>query len=147
MTLMQQLHGGEDLWDLSHARAVMECATTHGITCEAVKCGVAQPEGKPDDTSEEGEFLGYDVAQPWGDNYSVIVDRCMDLWVPSQAEPNPFATFVVVAEYFNALLNPNKLFDDIAQAQRFLQVDRELASRFGGEMSCELAIVSVHLVR
>jgi hypothetical protein len=144
---MQQLDGEVDLWDLSHARAVMECAKKHGIACEIVKCTVALPEGKLDDTSEEGEFLGYDVAQPWGDNYSVIVDLCMDLWVPSQAQPNPFATFVVVAEYFNALLNPNKLFDDIAQAQRFLQVDRELASRFGGEMSCELAIVSVHLVR
>ena len=71
----------------------------------------------------------------------------MHLWVPSQAEVDSFATLNVVAEYFNALLNPNRLFDDIGQAERFLKADRECASRFGGEMSCEPVIVSVHLVR
>jgi hypothetical protein len=147
LPLWEQFSAEDTYSDLSLARDEMELAKKHNIDCEIVMCRVIFPDIDQQDVPGTEEFLGYDVVQPFSSCYSAIVDRCRRLWVPLPSDVNPFATLILVAEYFNALLNPNKLFDDIAQAQRFLQVDRELASRFGGEMSCELAIVSVHLVR
>lgn len=147
MELWQQFSHEDSFSELSRAVDEMEFARRHNILSEIIECEVVLPDEKLEKARVKGDLLGYDVVQP-SSFYSPIVDRCMGLWVPSEPAEAHFSTLLVVAEFFNAMLNENRLFAEVGQAERFLRVDRECASRFEGEMSCgDLAIVSVRLVR
>ncbi len=138
--LLHGLNEDGDSWFDSEGEARRHAilAKDLGYKTEIVRC-VPAPQNEPSLRLETCEqFLGWDVGQPAGGLYSVIVDMCIRIWEGrSPDDCGTYATLGCVAEFFNARLNKHRLFDKYEEAVRFLRVDRECTERFGGEMSVE----------
>ena len=132
---------------IDRARTWAELARSVGYDAEIIRCEGLAEFGAGPDAQRAGAFLGWDVSRLSGSNFSVVVD-CIGLWEASFVRgQRQHTTPECVAEYFNALLNEQRLFPDAGTAQRFLAASRECVKAFGGdETALEAEAVAVFSV-